>query len=135
MLICVGYSFYDEHINDIIKQALSIPPVTIIIANFAPTADPESEIEKLKALGDRRIIILDQTVADQSTFVGFVDKIMPDLYEEDEIVYVAETMEKIYPSKKNDQDDEGNDTMTQDKIVESDSNNKQDSDAADDLPF
>ena len=60
---------------------------------------------------------------------------MPDLYEEDEIVYVAETMEKIYPSKKNDQDVEGNDTNTQDKIVESDSNNKQDSDAADDLPF
>ena len=44
-------------------------------------------------------------------------------------------MEKIYPSKKNDQDVEGNDTNTQDKIVESDSNNKQDSDAADDLPF
>lgn len=135
VLICVGYSFYDEHINDIIKQALSIPSFTLIIANFAPKADPESEIEKLKALGDRRIIVLDQTVADQSTFVGFVDKIMPDLYEEDEIAYVTETMEKIYPTKKNDQDVEGNDTITQDERVELDSNTKQDSDAADDLPF
>jgi len=25
VLFCVGYSFYDEHINDIIKQALTIP--------------------------------------------------------------------------------------------------------------
>ncbi len=135
VLICVGYSFYDEHINDIIKQALSIPSFTLIIANFAPTADPESEIEKLKALGDKRIIILDQTVADQSTFVGFVDKVMPDLYEEDEIVYVAETMEKIYPTKKNHQDVEGNDTIRQDETVESDSNTKQDVEVTDDLTF
>lgn len=135
VLICVGYSFYDEHINDIIKQALSIPSFTLIIANFASTADPESEIEKLKALGDRRIVILDQAASDQSTFVGFVDKIMPDLYEEDEIVYVAETMEKIYPTKKNDQDVEGNDPITQDEVVESDSNTKQDSEATDNLPF
>ena len=135
VLICVGYSFYDEHINDIIKQALSIPSFTLIIANFAPTADPESEIEKLKALGDKRIIILDQTASDQSTFVGFVDKIMPDLYEEDEIVYIAETMGKIYPTKKNDQDVEGNDAITHDKTVESDSNTKQISDSTDDLPF
>ncbi|WP_312822696.1 SIR2 family protein [Epilithonimonas sp.] len=135
VLICVGYSFYDEHINDIIKQALSIPSFTLIIANFAPKADPESEIEKLQALGDRRIIILDQTIADQSTFVGFVDKIMPDLYEEDEITYVAETMEKIYPAKKNDQDVIGNDTISQDEKVESDSNTKQDVEATDDLPF
>lgn len=135
VLICVGYSFYDEHINDIIKQALSIPSFTLIIANFAPKADPESEIEKLQALGDRRIIILDQTIADQSTFVGFVDKVMPDLYEEDEIAYVAETMEKIYPAKKNDQDVIGNDTITQDETIESDSNTKQDVEATDDLPF
>ena len=122
VLICVGYSFYDEHINDIIKQALSIPSFTLIIANFAQTADPESEIEKLKALGDKRIIILDQTASDQSTFIGFVDKIMPDLYEEDEIVYIAETMEKIYPSNKDNIPEE-------DVIQKSDSSNKQDSDA------
>ena len=60
---------------------------------------------------------------------------MPDLYEEDEIVYIAETMGKIYPTKKNDQDVEGNDAITHDKTVESDSNTKQISDSTDDLPF
>lgn len=135
VLICVGYSFYDEHINDIIKQALSIPSFTLIIANFSPEVDPDSEIEKLKALEDKRIIILDQADNVQSTFVGFVDNIMPDLYEEDEMIYVAETMEKIYPIKKNDQDVEVNSTITQDEPVESDSNPTQDSEATDDLPF
>ncbi|KAA5537890.1 SIR2 family protein [Paenimyroides baculatum] len=98
VLICVGYSFYDEHINDIIKQALSIPSFTLIIANFSPSIDPNSEIEKLRALEDKRIIILDQTDASQSTFVSFVDKIMPDLYEQEELAYVTETLEKLYPS-------------------------------------
>ena len=122
VLICVGYSFYDEHINDIIKQALSIPSFTLIIANFDPTPDPESEIEKLKALEDKRIIILDQTASDQSTFIGFVNNIMPDLYEEDEIVYIAETMEKIYPLNKDD-------------VLGEDSSNKRDSDTTDNLLY
>lgn len=100
VLVCVGYSFYDEHINDIIKQALSIPSFTLIIANFSPITDPESEIEKLKKLGDKRIIILDQEDDNQSTFVSFVDKVMPDLYEEDELIYVAKTLGELYPAKK-----------------------------------
>ncbi|OXA76709.1 SIR2-like domain-containing protein [Flavobacterium aquidurense] len=98
VLICVGYSFYDEHINDIIKQALSIPSFTLIIANFSPSIDQDSEIERLRALGDKRIIILDQEDPNQSTFISFVDKIMPDLYEEEELSYVAETLQKLYPS-------------------------------------
>lgn len=98
VLVCVGYSFYDEHINDIIKQALSIPSFTLIIANFSPSIDPNSEIEKLRALEDKRIIILDQEDTNQSTFVSFVDKIMPDLYEQEELAYVTETLEKLYPS-------------------------------------
>ena len=97
VLICVGYSFYDEHINDIIKQALSIPSFTLVIANFSPATDPDSEIERLRALGDKRIIILDQADPNISTFVNFVDKVMPDLYEEDELEYIAETMNKLYP--------------------------------------
>jgi hypothetical protein len=98
VLICVGYSFYDEHINDIIKQALSIPSFTLIIANYSPLIDKDSEIERLRALGDKRIIILDQEDPNRSTFVSFVDKIMPDLYEEEELSYVAETLQKLYPS-------------------------------------
>lgn len=96
VLFCVGYSFYDEHINDIIKQALTIPSFTLIIANYSQTLDVNSPIEELKALKDKRIIILDETDANQSTFIGFVDSIMPDLYEEEENELIVNTMQKIY---------------------------------------
>lgn len=96
VLFCIGYSFYDDHINDIIKQALSIPSFTLIIANYSPEIDPKSEIEKLRALEDSRIIILDQQNLEESTFVGFIKNIMPDLYEEEEMEAVAETMNKLY---------------------------------------
>ena len=96
VLFCVGYSFYDEHINDIIKQALTIPSFTLIIANYSQKIDANSPIEELKALKDKRIIILDETDANQSTFIGFVDSIIPDLYEEEENEVIANTMQKIY---------------------------------------
>lgn len=100
VLICIGYSFYDEHINDIIKQALSIPSFTLIIANFSPEDNPK--IKELRSLNDKRIIILEESSAEISTFVGFVENIMPDLYEEEENEFIAETMNKLYPSKEKD---------------------------------
>lgn len=100
VLFCIGYSFYDEHINDIINQALSIPSFTLIIANYSPSKDSNSPIQKLSDLGDSRIIILDQNSAVQSTFTGFVDNMLPDLYEEEENLQVAETMQKLYPTQE-----------------------------------
>ena len=99
VLFCIGYSFYDEHINDIIYQALSIPSFTLIIANFAPSKDDNSPINKLRELNDKRIIILDETDSKQSTFTGFVENILPDLYEEEDNIMITETMQKLYPSK------------------------------------
>ena len=104
VLICIGYSFYDEHINDIIRQALSIPSFTLIIANYSPSIDNDSEIEKLRALGDKRIIVLNQENTDVSTFVGFVKNVMPDLYEEEEKEFIAEIMKKLYHENENPQE-------------------------------
>ncbi len=55
VLITVGYAFGDEHLNNIIYQALTIPTFRLIIY-----ADPNSggEIAKLRALGDPRIWII-----------------------------------------------------------------------------
>jgi hypothetical protein len=97
VLFCLGYSFYDEHINDIIKQALSVPSFTLIVANYSSKNDSESPIQKLKALNDKRINVLEQTDLTQSTFTGFVENILPDLYEEEENKVVAETLQKLYP--------------------------------------
>lgn len=55
VLITMGFAFGDEHINNIIYQALTVPTFRLIIF-----ADPESEgdIAKLRALGDPRIWII-----------------------------------------------------------------------------
>ena len=96
VLFCIGYSFFDEHINDIIYQALSIPSFTLIIANYKLN----DEIQKLKDLNDPRIIVLDPDDSEQTTFVGFVKNVMPDLYEENEQIIVSETMNKLYPPQE-----------------------------------
>lgn len=102
VLFCIGYSFFDEHINDIIYQALSIPSFTLIIANYKLN----EEIQKLKDLNDPRIIVLDPDDAEQTTFVGFVKNVMPDLYEENEQIIVSETMNKLYPPQETEEKNE-----------------------------
>jgi len=101
VLFCLGYSFNDEHINDIIKQALSIPSFTLIVANYSPKVDKDSVLYKLKLMDDKRIIVLEENNKTLSTFTGFVENVLPDLYEEEENRVVAETMQKVYPKKDN----------------------------------
>lgn len=138
VLFCIGYSFYDEHINDIIKQALSIPSFTLIIANFSPTKDPNSPIEELRKLNDKRIIIIDESDSNQSTFIGFIDNVMPDLYEEEENEVIANTLEKLYektsaPNAESNLATESNDNSP--TIVIDEETKKAEEENTDDLPF
>lgn len=55
VLITAGYAFGDEHLNNIIYQALTIPTFRLVI--FA-AVDTEGEIAKLRALRDPRIWII-----------------------------------------------------------------------------
>lgn len=130
VLFCIGYSFYDEHINDIIKQALSIPSFTLIIANFSPSKDPNSPIEELRKLKDKRIIIIDEEDNSQSSFIGFVDNVMPDLYEEEDNDVIADTLERIYKAKtSNTIEPEVESQNVQEEEI------KQNEEEVDDLPF
>lgn len=138
VLFCVGYSFYDEHINDIIKQALSIPSFTLIIINFSPTKDLNSPIEELRKLKDKRIIIIDETDSNQSTFIGFIDNVMPDLYEEEDNEVIASTLEKLYEKNITTNLESNlteNPTITSKSIDVKTEPNKAGEDEQDDLPF
>lgn len=55
VLFTMGYAFGDEHINNIIYQALTIPTFRLVI--FADPAS-EGEIAKLRSLNDPRIWII-----------------------------------------------------------------------------
>lgn len=79
ILITLGYSFSDEHINNLIYQAFTIPSFRLIILG-----DPEksSEINTLKNLDDPRIwIIGGETEKGDKLhyFKGFVENILPDM--------------------------------------------------------
>lgn len=98
VLITFGYSFCDEHINDLIYQALTIPSFTLIIIDFKGTDNPE--IKKLCELKDPRVIIMQgEQLGD---FPFFVTEIMPDLIDIDTNEKISQSMQKIYPKDKED---------------------------------
>ncbi|MDP8210209.1 MAG: SIR2 family protein [Candidatus Stygibacter australis] len=96
VLITVGYSFFDEHINDIIYQALAIPSFTLIIIAKRGINNnrPDSPLKRLFELGDSRVIIL------QGDFLGcfenFAEHIMPDFNEYEVRERVSEIMNKLH---------------------------------------
>lgn len=91
-LITYGYSFSDEHINDIIYQALTIPSFTLIIIDFTGT-NGSSEILKLKELNDPRIVIVQGEQL--GSFPFFVETLLPDLIEANTYERIAETLKKV----------------------------------------
>ncbi len=93
VLITYGYSFSDEHINDIIYQALTIPSFTLIIIDFngSKTSD---EIKKLRDLKDPRVIILEGEQLGSFSF--FVEQLLPDLIEMNTYEKIADTLRKLF---------------------------------------
>ena len=73
----------------------------MIVANFSPSESPEeSDFSKLKVLSkeDKRVIVLDEKDSKQTAFVNFVKNVMPDLYEEEEQLVIAQTMTTLFPT-------------------------------------
>jgi len=77
VLITIGYSFADKHVNRIIYQALTIPSFTLLVVD--PVADKNDEVKKLSALEDSRIHII--SGCSIGTFEGFTKKLLPDIKE------------------------------------------------------
>ena len=79
VLVAIGYSFGDEHINNLIYQAFTIPSFRLIVIG-SPECNPE--INKLKSLDDPRIWIIGGEIDNDEKlhyFKGFVTEILPDL--------------------------------------------------------
>jgi hypothetical protein len=87
ILVTIGYSFNDEHINNLIFQAFTIPSFRLIVIG-EPTAN--SKIEELQKLDDSRIWIIGEKFPANNEhyvplyfFKRFVEEILPDLTNED----------------------------------------------------
>lgn len=100
VLITYGYSFADEHINDIIYQSLSIPSFTLIVIDYFGIGTPENpnnNIRKLLELNDPRIIIIQGE--HYGDFPFFVQNLLPDLVEIDNELKLSSTLKKLYDYK------------------------------------
>lgn len=97
VLFTIGYSFCDEHFNDIIYQALSNPSFTLIIVDFNATKKSE-EIKRLRDLNDPRIIILEGDYL--GDFLTLADTLMPDFLDTSSNDEVAETLNKLIANKE-----------------------------------
>ena len=73
VLITAGYAFGDEHLNNIIYQALTIPTFRLVV--FA-SPDADGEIAKLRALRDPRIWIIGGDGPAEGTRAHYFDMIV-----------------------------------------------------------
>lgn len=96
VLFTVGYSFCDEHFNDIIYQALSNPTFTLLIIDFNG-CQKSAEIRRLRDLNDPRIIIIEGDFL--GDFLTLANTLMPDFMETSSEDKVSKTLNKLLESK------------------------------------
>lgn len=96
VLFTVGYSFCDEHFNDIIYQALSNPTFTLIIVDLKG-CEKSTEIKRLKDLNDPRIIIIEGDYL--GDFLTLADELMPDFMDTSSNDKVTATLNNLLSSK------------------------------------
>ena len=103
VLFVVGYSFYDEHVNDIIYQALANPSFTLIIVDFNGTKN-DGEIKRLNDLKDPRIIICQGE--ELGDFKYFSKELLPTIDQEDTRAKVMSSLEKLYQAENDKKQEE-----------------------------
>ncbi len=82
VLVTIGYSFSDEHINNLIYQAFTIPSFRLIVlGNYSSN----EELKKLKSLDDPRVWIIGGNHEGKKLhyFKGFIDEVLPDFSNEE----------------------------------------------------
>jgi hypothetical protein len=94
VLFAIGYGFGDEHVNALIRQALAIPSFTLVIVD----PNPHNEFfKRIKELEDERVWLV--TGLEMGTFSKFVQKLLPDLREEEIDTKVIDTYKKLMPAE------------------------------------
>jgi hypothetical protein len=97
VLVTIGYGFGDEHVNALIRQALAIPSFTLVVIDPEPKSD---FVNQLKGLGDERVWLASGWKL--GTFEQFVEKLLPDLREEEITSKVMKTYNALASPSKGD---------------------------------
>ena len=77
VLIVIGYGFGDKHVNSIVHQALAVSSFTLVVVDKCPRND---FVTGLRMQRGRRVWLLEGP--NLGTFAGFVNNVLPDLYDE-----------------------------------------------------
>lgn len=98
VLITLGYSFGDDHINRIILNNLSIPSFRLIILGETETSHngvkAQTHIGKIREMGDSRITIINSPNK-VHYFKNFVNQLMPSIASEDEEQKMTEKINQV----------------------------------------
>jgi len=97
VLFTIGYGFGDEHVNSLVRQALAIPSFTLVVIDPAPKSD---FVNQLKQLGDERVWLVSGWQL--GTFEQFVERLLPDLREEEITAKVMKTYKALAPAAQHD---------------------------------
>lgn len=103
-LFVLGYGFGDEHVNAIVRQALTVPSFTLLIADPSPKSD---FVQRLREQRDRRVWIFSGGTF--GTFSGFVQHALPDLSDEEVRRKVIATYRALRPAMVEKDKEEGDD--------------------------
>jgi len=90
VLFTIGYGYGDAHVNALIRQALAIPSFTLVVIDPAPTSDL---VRHLRELEDERVWLV--TGAKLGSFKHFVEKLLPDLRDEEITAKVMKTYKAL----------------------------------------
>ena len=93
VLFTMGYAFGDEHINNIIYQALTIPTFRLVIF-IDPTHD--GELAKLRALDDPRIWIIGSDEAQPGRNVHYFDTIVEEFMPQRASQRIDDAVKKVF---------------------------------------
>ena len=106
VLITAGYAFGDEHLNNIIYQALTIPTFRLVI--FA-APDTAGEIAKLRALRDPRIWIIGGDGPAEGTRAHYFDMIVEHFMPQRPSDRIDDAVRKVLSELAPKRDDEAKD--------------------------
>lgn len=95
VLFTMGYAFGDEHINNIIYQALTIPTFRLVIF-----ADPalEGEVAKLRELNDPRIWIIGGSGPEEGRTAHYFDTIIEEFMPQRPSERIDDAVKKVLDS-------------------------------------
>jgi len=104
VLITLGYSFSDEHVNRIIYESFSIPSFNLVIVAYSKD-DGEKILKKIGRDEQRVSVIAGEHFGD---FKNFVEKVLPDIPQMKIEEKIKETLERLFPEGKDNSEKESN---------------------------